>query len=85
MSKSFQIAEGMMAQLHFYVPDDIAARIRRRAKSRRLSVSRFLAEIVKRELGDDWPEGYFEEVIGGWEGTPLERAPQGEYERRESL
>lgn len=32
-----------------------------------------------------WMPGFFEEVIGGWVGEPLERAEQGEYETRESL
>ncbi|KAB8315535.1 hypothetical protein SD81_029540 [Tolypothrix campylonemoides VB511288] len=32
-----------------------------------------------------WNPGFFEEVIGGWVGEPLERAEQGEYETREQL
>ncbi|MDZ7964668.1 MULTISPECIES: hypothetical protein [unclassified Nostoc] len=32
-----------------------------------------------------WMPGFFEEVIGGWVGKPLERAEQGEYETREPL
>jgi len=32
-----------------------------------------------------WMPGFFEEVIGGWVGEPLERAEQGEYETREQL
>jgi hypothetical protein len=35
------------------------------------------------ELG--WPPGFFESTAGCWEGEPLERAPQGEYEEREPL
>ena len=35
------------------------------------------------ELG--WPSGFFQEVIGGWVGEPLERPDQGEYEIREVL
>ncbi len=35
------------------------------------------------ELG--WHPGFFEEVIGGWVGEPLERPKQGEYEIREQL
>lgn len=72
-----------MAQLHFYVPDDVAKRIQEKAKATNLSVSRYLAEIVKREAGGGnlWPEGYFE-LFGTWEGGPLVRPPQGEYEDR---
>jgi hypothetical protein len=32
-----------------------------------------------------WNPGFFEEVIGGWVGEPLERPEQGEYETREQL
>ncbi|BCL38199.1 hypothetical protein [Nostoc sp. MS1] len=32
-----------------------------------------------------WNPGFFEEVIGGWVGEPLERPEQGEYESRETL
>jgi hypothetical protein len=32
----------------------------------------------------DWPPGFFEQTAGAWQGE-LERAPQGEYEKRESL
>lgn len=32
-----------------------------------------------------WMPGFFEEVIGGWVGEPLERPSQGEYEVREQL
>ena len=33
----------------------------------------------------NWPEGYAEEVSGGWQGEPLERPPQGSYESRSEL
>ena len=74
-----------MPQLHLYVPDDLASEISRRAEARGLSVSRFLAEVVRREVVTGWPEGFFEEVLGGWKGEPLERAPQLEYEQRARL
>ncbi len=31
-----------------------------------------------------WPPGFFERTAGQWQGE-LERAPQGEFEQRESL
>ena len=33
---------------------------------------------------DSWPPGFFEQTAGAWQGE-LERAPQGEYEKREPL
>ena len=35
------------------------------------------------ELG--WPPRFFEETAGQWQGEPLTREPQGEYEIREEL
>ncbi len=34
-------------------------------------------------VGDvGWSPGFFEDIVGGWEGDPLTRGPQGEYETR---
>jgi len=74
-----------MAQLHFYVPDTFADEIKRRAKDARLPVSRYLGELVKREIGTGWPENYFEQVIGGWQGEPLARDSEGDFEHRRKL
>ncbi|MBA3922629.1 MAG: DUF2281 domain-containing protein [Nostocaceae cyanobacterium] len=35
--------------------------------------------------GKGWMPGFFEEIIGGWVGEPLQRPEQGEYESREPL
>jgi hypothetical protein len=42
------------------------------------------ASTLPTKTGHGWPEGYFDRTYGGWIGE-LERAPQGEYENRESL
>lgn len=71
-----------MPQLHMYVPETTAELLRSRAEERGVSVSKYLAELVGREVGGGgWPEGFFEEVLGSWEGE-LERPSQGEYEER---
>jgi hypothetical protein len=44
-----------------------------------------LEEIVSSSVNCGWPLGFFEEVIGGWEGEPLVRDEPGEYEVREAL
>lgn len=76
-----------MSQLHFYVSEDVEKRLRQQAEQARQPLSRFLADLVKREAGQDaqWPEGYFDQVFGQWEGEPLRREPQGEYEARPEL
>ena len=71
-----------MAQMHFYVPDNVAESVRRRAAQRQISVSRYLAELVKKEVTTEWPEDYAKTVFGGWQGEPLERPEQGELEQR---
>jgi hypothetical protein len=74
-----------MPQLHLYVPDKTAKVLRSRAERRGMSLSGYLAEVVGREIeSDSWPEGFFGEVLGGWEGE-IERPPQGSYEEREGL
>jgi hypothetical protein len=72
-----------MAQLHCYVPEDVAQEAQRKASRSGLSLSRYLAELVKRDaaVGAGWPEGYFD-LFGKWEGAQLERQPQGELEER---
>ena len=74
-----------MPQLHFYVPEAVAARIRQQAQNSGMSVSRYLADLVKREEQKEWPERFFKEVVGGWRGERLQRALQGEYEERDTL
>ena len=71
-----------MPQLHLYVPEEVAVRIRAKAQARRMPVSRYLAELVRQDVGGGWPDGYFERVVGGWQGEALERPPQGDYEAR---
>lgn len=66
-----------------YLPKTLADEVRRRAQAQGVSVSSYLAEIVRDQLDPGWPPGYFEEVVGSWVGEPLERPPQGELEERD--
>lgn len=74
-----------MPQLHAYVPSRLAERLRARARARGIPVSRHLAELIQRDVGSGWPDGFFEEVVGGWQGGPLRRPPQGRPDKREAL
>ena len=74
-----------MRQLQLEVPDEVAEEVRGRAESEGVTVSDYLAKLVCREVVTEWPEGYFEEVLGGWVGNPLERPPQGDFETRDPL
>lgn len=73
-----------MAQLHCYIPDEVAEKFRKKAEHVHLSTSKYLAMLVKREVDNQWPEGYFD-LFGSWEGEPLKRPEQGEYENRSEL
>lgn len=69
--------EVLVPQLHLYVPDETAELLKSKARERGISVSGYLAELVGREMpGGGWPDGFFEEVLGGWAGE-LERIPAG--------
>ena len=69
-----------MAQMHFYVPDDFARLIRRRAKQARMPVSRYLVQLIRNQIGSGWPDDYFEEVYGRWQGSESERKRADESE-----
>lgn len=75
-----------MTQLHCYVPEDVAEKAQRRAEQAGLSLSRYLAELIKRDTQahEAWPEGYFD-LFGQWQGGPLERPPQRPQETRVDL
>jgi len=73
-----------MAQLHCYLPDNLAREFREKARAARLPVSKYLALLVKKDLENKWPEGYFD-VFGGWQGEPLERPEQSDFEERLGL
>lgn len=61
-----------MPQLHLYVSKELAEALMQKAKAQNMSVSRYLAEIVRREVGSSWPEG-FEQALGGWRGEAPQR------------
>lgn len=58
-----------MAQLNFYVPDKIEQVIRKEAQARGESISAYLAQFIKERLQpQQWQEGFFTKVVGGWQG-----------------
>ena len=62
-----------MPQLHTYVPARLAARVVARAKARGVPVSRYLADLIRRDVDLGWPDTYFDHVVGSWKGSPLQR------------
>ena len=74
-----------MPQLHLYVPDEVAETAKARARAAGKSLSSYLADLVVSEVAGEWPESFFEEVVGGWRDEPLDRPKQGRAERRDRL
>jgi len=66
-----------MPQLHLYVSDEVAETAKARAKAAGKSLSSYLADLIVNEVAGEWPEGFFEDVAGGWKGEPLERPKWG--------
>ncbi len=73
-----------MTQLYCYVPEKTADLFRKKAKQAHFSTSKYLALLVKNEIAEEWPENYFD-LFGSWEGEPLKRPNQGEFEERLDL
>lgn len=72
-----------MPQLHCYVPEELAAQLQEKAERVHLSVSKYLALLIQKDIGSQWPDDYFE-LFGSWEGE-FQRPDQGELEQREVL
>ena len=75
-----------MSQLHFYVPDEVETQIRIKAKQANLPLSKYLAELVKRETGaqNQWPTGYFD-LFDTWQGEPQVRPSELALETRQGF
>ena len=71
-----------MPQLHFYVPNEVAEQIKRRAAQVGQPVSRYVAELVKRDAHQGWPEGYFERISGVSRDDAINYEPAGLPEER---
>ena len=66
--------------LHLDVPKDI--------KNSELEVVVTFRNIISTSENREkleWSPGFFEKTAGAWEGEPLQRESQGEYENREEL
>ena len=73
-----------MPQLHCYVPESTLVELQQRAEQAHLSISKYLTVLIKKDITEQWPEGYFD-LFGSWEGDHLQRDEQGDYEKREAF
>jgi len=73
-----------MTQIQCEIPDELAQKFQKKAQQAHLSVSKYLSLLIEKDMENQWPEGYFE-LFGSWNGEPLERPNQSDYENRESF
>jgi len=64
-----------VTQLHFSVDRDTAERLAHEAEQRGVSLSQYIASIVRRDVPKAWPEGYLELIVGSCQGAEL-REPE---------
>lgn len=71
--KKYQIRawEAEMPQLYFSVDSETASRLTQAAANQKISLSRYLARVVTREVGGVWPEDYLDGVVGSCGDAPL--------------
>jgi hypothetical protein len=60
-----------MPQMHFSVDGDLAAELVRRARQHGVSLSRYLADLVREASPGAWPEGFLEAVVGSCAKAPI--------------
>lgn len=62
-----------MPQLAIYVDDNLSKKLNKAIRASGQSRSKWVADLIKSKLEDEWPEGFFE-LAGSWEGeeTPEE-------------
>lgn len=76
-----------MPKVSFELPADLVDKLNQAANAQHVDVEQFLQALVQREVQDAchvWPAGYFDEVIGGWQGE-LARPEQLPIESRDGL
>lgn len=75
-----------MPQLHCYVPESIAQQVHNQAAQLGLSMSAYLAELVKRDVGSSWPDGFEAALFGAQvQRSPLLVEPAGPAPERTAL
>ena len=80
-----------MPQLAIYIDDGLSRKLNKAIRTSGKSRSKWVADLIKAKLEDEWPEGFFE-LASTWEGedTPEEimakiRKGLEQTEERENL
>ncbi len=62
-----------MSRLEIDISDSAAEQLERQAETHGMTVAEYARELLERQALDQWPDGFFERVAGGWKGPALER------------
>jgi hypothetical protein len=75
-----------MSQLQIYVPNEIEAQIHIQANRAKLTLPKYMADLVKHEIDaqNQWPAGYFE-LFDNWQGESQTKPPELKLETRQSF
>lgn len=80
-----------MTQLAIYIEDRLSEKLEKAVKASGKSKSKWIADIIEKELNDQWPENFFK-LAGSWEDNrePDEiikeiREGSGAFENREEI
>lgn len=58
-----------MAQITLYLEDDTACKLRAAAETSGISVSSFVAELIRRKVATEWPDNVAR-LAGSWTDLP---------------
>ena len=80
-----------MTQLAIYIEDKLSEKLEKVVKASGKSKSKWIADVIKKELDDQWPENFFN-LAGSWKDNkdPDEiiqeiRDGSGTFEKREEI
>lgn len=76
-----------MAQITLYLDEEIAQKMRQAAREEGVSQSRWVADLIKKKICDEWPSSVIE-LAGAWPDYPdaeTLRASETKDTARESL
>jgi hypothetical protein len=60
-----------MPQLYFSVDEETADELTVRARQSGQSLSKFLAALVRKQMGRGWPDGYLGSVVASCKDDPI--------------
>jgi predicted transcriptional regulator len=59
-----------MGQVTIYLDDEIESKMRESAEAMKLSKSKWIADLIKEKVTDEWPESV-RKLAGTWKDFPL--------------